>query len=358
MHRPNISIDYVLLPIFIISIAIGTALCQDGQDFSVASNQLILNIYIDDAGRALINGYADDPEALAFLNSSEYTYEDDSRQIYAITGALTSKFRNDWTVSFESEGSYEVYQILFYIPTNAKLSGMNSSSGLDYLVSTANESVIAEFRGSDVEDPAINIKYILPLTEMSKTDLDMANGVNSLDPYSIIALILIMGSGILIISFRPKMASSKPTAGLDHHVPTELQTSCEKPLDLSAPVRASPSIMLPVAPSDKEKDTIIKVFEATRTLMPDQKPRSGIEVTSETSAVMETLTDKERAVFKALLRREGVMTQTEIRYVVDISKSSLSGILTSMERRKIITKKEKGRTNVIELSERFLNDQE
>ena len=52
------------------------------------------------------------------------------------------------------------------------------------------------------------------------------------------------------------------------------------------------------------------------------------------------------------------MTQTEMRYELDISKSSLSGILTSMEKRKIITKQEKGRTNVIELSEQFLNAQE
>ena len=90
----------------------------------------------------------------------------------------------------------------------------------------------------------------------------------------------------------------------------------------------------------------------------DEKRGAGIELTREISAVMDTLTDKERSILKALLQRGGTMTQTEIRYEVDISKSSLSGILTSMEKRKIITKQEKGRTNVIELSERFLNTQE
>jgi uncharacterized membrane protein len=89
-----------------------------------------------------------------------------------------------------------------------------------------------------------------------------------------------------------------------------------------------------------------------------EKREAGIELTSEISAVMDTLTDKEQSVLRALLLRGGTMTQTEIRYETDISKSSLSGILTSMEKRKIITKRESGRTNVIELSERFLNTKE
>ena len=111
-------------------------------------NQLVLNVYVDDGGRALINGYVDDPGSLAFLNSSEYTYEDDSRQLYAITSALTSKSRDNWTVSFESEGSYDEYQIMLYLPANAKLRRIDCSLGLDYLVYAANESVIAEVQGS------------------------------------------------------------------------------------------------------------------------------------------------------------------------------------------------------------------
>jgi uncharacterized membrane protein len=91
---------------------------------------------------------------------------------------------------------------------------------------------------------------------------------------------------------------------------------------------------------------------------PDENREAGIKQTRAILAVMDTLTEKEQAIAKALLRRGGTMTQTEIRYETDISKSSLSGILTAMEKRKLITKQEKGRTNVIELSERFLNTQE
>ena len=84
----------------------------------------------------------------------------------------------------------------------------------------------------------------------------------------------------------------------------------------------------------------------------------SIEISDELAAVVYTLTDREQSVLRALLERSGKMTQAEIRYETDISKSSLSGILTSMEKRKIITKKEFGKTNDIEISERFLPKKE
>ncbi|HNX40162.1 MAG TPA: hypothetical protein PKK11_06225 [Methanothrix sp.] len=337
MRRLDISDDSVFLPILIILIAIGTALGQDAPDDSDASNQLILNIYIDDAGRALINGYIDDLKSLAFLNSTEYTYEDDSKQIYAITGALTSKSGDDWMVSLESKGRYDLFQVLFYLPANAKLRGIDSSAGIEHLISTANESVIAEIRGSDITDPAVNIEYLLSFAEMPKKKLDTANISNIGYQYTIIGLALIIGLGILIFLWRSKLSSSARKGKLEHIARTEPCVSYEKPPDLPAPKYDA------------------EMPEAKNAPVLDHKHGSGIEINSETSAVMDTLTDKEKSVFKALLRRGGTMTQTEIRYEVDISKSSLSGILTSMEKRKIITKKEKGRTNVIELSERFLN---
>jgi uncharacterized membrane protein len=49
------------------------------------------------------------------------------------------------------------------------------------------------------------------------------------------------------------------------------------------------------------------------------------------------------------------MNQADIRYETGIPKSSLTGILLSLERRKLITKKEKGRTNAIGLSDWFLS---
>ena len=104
MHRPDLSIGLILVSILFTSITLGAAFSQDGPDDSQELNQLVLNVYVDDRGKSLINGYVEDPGSLAFLNSSEYTYEDDSRQLYAITNILTSKSGDNWKLRFKSEG--------------------------------------------------------------------------------------------------------------------------------------------------------------------------------------------------------------------------------------------------------------
>jgi uncharacterized membrane protein len=76
------------------------------------------------------------------------------------------------------------------------------------------------------------------------------------------------------------------------------------------------------------------------------------------AAVMETLTSRERAVLSALIDHQGRMTQADIRYETKIPKSSLTGILLSLEHRRLVMKKEWGRTNIIELSEWFLSKKE
>ncbi len=87
-------------------------------------------------------------------------------------------------------------------------------------------------------------------------------------------------------------------------------------------------------------------------------PEKKIAVTSEMEAVMQTLTARENAVMNTLISHGGRMTQAEIRYETGTPKSSLTGILISLERRKLVIKKEWGRTNIIELSEWFLSKKE
>jgi uncharacterized membrane protein len=73
--------------------------------------------------------------------------------------------------------------------------------------------------------------------------------------------------------------------------------------------------------------------------------REVIETTADMLRVMETLTDRERAIVNALLKHNGEMTHADLRYETEIPKSSLTGIIRSLERRK----------NVIELSDWFLS---
>jgi len=83
-----------------------------------------------------------------------------------------------------------------------------------------------------------------------------------------------------------------------------------------------------------------------------------IVVSSEMEAVVQTLTARERSVIYTLISHGGRMTQAEIRYETGTPKSSLTGILISLERRKLVIKKEWGRTNIIELSDWFLSKKE
>jgi uncharacterized membrane protein len=86
--------------------------------------------------------------------------------------------------------------------------------------------------------------------------------------------------------------------------------------------------------------------------------KNDIVVSSEMEAVMQTLTARERAVISTLIDHGGKMTQADIRYETGTPKSSLTGILISLERRKLVSKKEWGRTNIIELSDWFLSKKE
>jgi uncharacterized membrane protein len=74
--------------------------------------------------------------------------------------------------------------------------------------------------------------------------------------------------------------------------------------------------------------------------------------------VIDTLSDKEKAIVSLLLRNGGSTTQAGIRYETGIPRSSLTGIINALKRKNIIRKHEYGRTNIIELSEWFLSEKE
>ena len=187
------------------------------------------------------------------------------------------------------------------------MSGINCPSSLEYSVSPANDSLIVDIQGYDVESPTVTIEYQQPLTETEGADTVM-NGNDSGNGYSLGYLPLIIA--LLVISVALIIAVLKLKR--------------------------------------REED------DGRHAEEPPAK-EGGIEKTPEMARVMETLTDREQAIVKALLKHNGEMTQADLRYETEIPKSSLTGILRTLERRQIIRKKEWGRTNVIELSEWFLS---
>jgi hypothetical protein len=140
---PFIRILGLLLVIFFI---IAPALGQSSTSDSSNSKRFILDIYPDRAGDALVIGYADSLKSIQFLNKSEYTYNNNTRQLVARTNALTRKYEDLWTLRFELSDRLNGYYAAFYLPGDEKLKGVSISDGLKYIISTRNESSLWKFK--------------------------------------------------------------------------------------------------------------------------------------------------------------------------------------------------------------------
>ena len=265
-------------------------------------NQLMLTIYIDETGKALVTGYMDEIEGLSFLKTAQYLYENDTHQLYALTNSLTSKEGDLWALNFTATSYYTDYHTVFYLPKEVQLGQITCSTGLTHLVSVSNESLVIEIQGYDVESPVVTIGYQQPLKEGG--GVEGRSSLRSLLPViAVIGLVLLL---IILVATKKRRRA-------------------------------------------KEGEEDVRRAEATHL------EKGEIEITPEMTRVIETLTERERAIVKALIKHHGEMTQADLRYETEIPKSSLTGILRALERRKIIKKKEWGRTNVIELSDWFLS---
>jgi uncharacterized membrane protein len=336
-----------------------------GQDFNseVAGKNLSLDVYLYDSGKALVAGYADSTEGLTFLeparsapnNTAQYTskYRFDN-QLYAWTDALTSKQGENWSLMFSCDGFYKEYHVIFHLSNSSKLGRINSSKGLSYLVSTSNDSLIVESQGYRVYEPAISIEYRQPLEPEGNEHEDITgnisgngdslngdnNGLNQ--AYLLLILLVALAIGSLIIFIVRRRATS-PT------IESSIPEAEDLPGDDQALSLSSESDQLESSEEDVEPEEMSLLEEG---------PKKEIAVSSEMMAVMDALTPRERSIVEALIKRGGRMTQAEIRFETNLPRSTLTTILVSLERRNLITKKEWGRTNVIELSERFLSGQE
>ena len=283
------------------------------------------------------------------------------------------------------------------MPASVRISKIDSSPGLDYLVSAANDSFQVDFHGYDVKGPTITMDYQLPLQGASAPS---ASNTSSLAP-----LAALLGLSVVSVSLffwiRRRGASqsavtvhqniySKSQISEPHDNSGEVpdgsneahdvdQTPAEneppEPVDYFVEVDDLPYETNPVPSALDENPADLKDdveepreeyfngdqhYDEEVAAKRDERVQAGlaitsIEITSEMAAVMETLTARERAVLSALIEHNGKMNQADIRYETSIPKSSLTGILLSLERRKLITKKERGRTNAIELSDWFLS---
>jgi hypothetical protein len=407
------------------------------QPESTVGQSMVLNVYLDNAGKALITGYAEDVSGLAFLNDSQFRFENDSHQLYALTDRLTVKAGDLWTLSFDAAGSFHDYRVTFYLPSETKLGEINTSQGLGYLLSASNESLVADVQGYEVSDPIISIEYRQQLASNGSSLPPLPPAYpgegGALVMLIIAAALLMAGFGFAVFLQRKRRglmaapstgsierpaektivtplareaaASSSPgkpdlitvpadlpavaakevsseasnagalsspeedgvllsetQQGATANEPGKIEISSPSALDgadvqMDVPVDISedPSQTEVSRPSASEKD---REFADAGAQPANESTRKVIVVSSEMDAVMQTLTARERAVMSTLIEHGGRMTQAEIRYETGTPKSSLTGILISLERRKLVSKKEWGRTNIIELSDWFLSMKE
>ena len=278
--------------------------------------QLILEIYVDESGKALVTGYIE-PDAVAslsFLNNSEYIYDNDTKQLYALTNELTDKSGADWTLRFSSCAYYTDYHTVFYLPDVIRLGRINCSPTMQYFVTVSNCSFVIDVQGYDVESPMTEIEYQEQLEQPEQPgrgDTNTNTNITIMQPLLLLIIVPIAVLTALLVLYFYFYAVKKRGAR-----------------------------------RGVEED------KADR----EGRKGTGIEISSDMMRVMGTLTERERGIVNALLKHNGEMTQADLRYETGIPKSSLTGILRNLERRNIINKKEWGRTNVIELSKWFLGD--
>lgn len=340
-------------------------------DGTAAGQNLSLDVYLYDTGKALVTGYVEDPRGLILLGTSQfnaigqnqyqpkYSYNNDTGQIYAWTDALTRKNGENWSLSFTSWGFYREWRTVFHLPGDLRLGSINSSSGVNYMIFASNESLLVEARAHHVRNPSIVIEYQQTLGGEPREDMSVEE--TSQDLLMIVAFIVILAAVSAIVFVARKRREKLPPGEADQ---TDLQVAdClpeAKPQDATVEPVQTDYVSIEADPlTDVGEDEMEYTAEdrngaelgGMRPVEEGQKKE--IKVSSEMAAVMKTLTSRERSILEMLIRHSGRMTQMEMRYETGSPKSSLSMILISLEKRKLITKKEWGRTNVIELSEWF-----
>jgi uncharacterized membrane protein len=356
-------------------------------DVEAVEQNLSLDIYLYSTGKALVAGYVEDLRGLTFLRTAQYnalypnqyilkySYDNNTHQLYTWTDTLTRKNGENWSLAFPSRGFYSQCRIVFHLPGDLRLGRINSSGGLNYVITASNESLLVDAQGYRVEDPSIVIEYQQPLgtetlQDASAMDISSSSTQNKPILFAILVLILVGVAFVLVSRKRreklslleanqaePSTAERRSVTSNPNLAAQTLQTAQKALQQDYVSFEADPSTDAAEdeAENQNENDPDVSTLTDDMPLIKGG-PKKEIKVSSEMAAVMNTLTPRERSILETLIKHGGRMTQMEMRYETGSPKSSLSMILLSLEKRKLIAKREFGRTNVVELSELFLSE--
>ncbi len=158
-----------LLVLIFIFLALPIVVSQE----EITQNQLIVEIYVAESGRALVTGYVSEDalNSLPFLAGSNYVFYNDTSEIYAVTDALTSKEGGTWTLNFSIDGYYLHYSCYIYLPPEAEITDFSFPEDFSYTFGVENSSIVIEIEGVQAPSPQVLVYYRQPLTEDSEEPL-------------------------------------------------------------------------------------------------------------------------------------------------------------------------------------------
>lgn len=267
----------------------------------ITENTAILDIYIAENGRALVTGYLSEESIaqLIQLEDTTHVFYNDTSEIYLVTDSLSTKTGRQWKINFSLRGYFLDYNSRIYLPPKMEITDFTIPSDFSYSLGIENQSLLMEITGYQAPDPQIIIYYAQPLTDLEKEEEKTTTPMDRTRQIMAAALIVILTT-LLILNIIQKKKQTQET------------------------------------PQKKEEITI----------------------TPEMEKVMGTLSEREDAIVQILIKEGGSSTQAKIRRETGIPKSSLSGITNALRQKKIIKKREYGRTNLIELTKWFLGQTE
>jgi len=376
----------------LILVSVASASGQEYEDRVEAKN-LSLEIYLQDTGQALVMGYVDAPLSLIFLRPAQYShldaaqyalryrYENDTRQLYAWTDALTFKQGDIWRLMLSCPGFYDQYRVVFHLPGDLRLGRINSSAGVSYTVFASNDSLVVDAQANYARNPSISIEYQQPLANDALTD-EAYWSDDQKDAILVAGAISALAAGLILASMVRVRRRAVPGCGGDgHDDPHSGARSLDgsRSIETAKPLaEASRSEAFEQEASSSECVSSKRIssacsefvevseegFDADEALLNSATPEAvkgnvdagSLMASSELMAVLDTLTPRERSIMDLLIKHCGKMTQMEMRYETGMPKSSLTMSLISLEKRRLVTRKGSGRTNIIEISERLLSE--
>lgn len=360
----------ILLSLAVVILASGQEL-----DSKAAGRNLSLNVFLQDTGQALVAGYMDDPRGMIFLRPAQYTdpaaaqyaswyrYENDTRQLYALTDALTFKQGDTWRLIFPCPGYYGEYRVVFHLPDDLRLGRINSSDGLKYMVSASNDSLVVDAQAYGIRNPSITIEYQQPLAEGAPMVEISGNGLRGdyhvlLAMGVISALVLVIGS-VFVFIMRTRRKGRERGENDIHRAGSPLgadvSNSIEATISLQDASNPGSNRFVDDSKEEAEPDEALSRAPSPEDMSGEKIMARAIVAGSELNAVLDSLTPRERSIMETLIEHGGRMTQADMRYETGVPKSTLTMVLISLEKRNLVTRKEWGRTNVVELSERFFS---